>query len=228
MIEVSGHRVPTELHELVEPTSTALVIIDMQNDWCSPGGSTALAGGDMTMFPEIIPRIRRLADVARRVDVPVVNVRMVALEDGKSDSPAWIRLRLRVNRNYNGANEGAIDFVRDGSWGQEFVSALEPKPDDYVVTKLRSSAFHATDLELILRGRGVQNVIVTGSTTEGCVESTVRDLSSRDFIPIVPTDCVASDDRKLHEASLLVMGAYRADLATSTEIIDIWEKRGKG
>jgi nicotinamidase-related amidase len=226
MIEISGHRVPTELHELVEPTSTALLIIDMQNDWCSPDGSTALAGGDITMFPEIIPRIRRVADVARRVGVAVVNVRMVALEDGKSDSPAWIRLRLRVNRSYN--VEGAIEFVKDGSWGQEFVQALEPTPGDYVVTKLRSSALHATDLELILRGRAVQNVIVTGSTTEGCVESTVRDLSSRDFIPIVLTDCVASDDRRLHDASLLVMGAYRADLATSTEIIDIWEKRGTG
>ena len=219
---------PTELHELVEPTSTALLIIDMQNDWCSPGGSTARAGGDMSMFPQIIPRIRDLAHGARRVGVPVVNVRMLALGDGKSDSPAWIRLRLRANRNYDEENEGTIDFVMDGSWGQEFVTELEPRPEDYVVTKLRSSAFHATDLELILRGRGIQNVIVTGATTEGCVESTVRDLSSRDFIPIVPADCVASDVRQLHDASLLVMGAYRADLTTSTEILEIWEKGGTG
>jgi nicotinamidase-related amidase len=209
---------------MVEPASTALLIIDMQNDWCSPGGSSARAGADMRMFPEVILRIRRFADECRRVGVPVVNVRMVALEDGKSDAPAWIRLRLRVNRNYDPKNEGAIDFVMRGSWGEEFVPELKPQPADFVVTKLRSSAFHATDLELILRARGIETVIVSGSTTEGCVESTVRDLTSRDYLPIVLTDCVASDVRELHDASLLVMGAYRAELATSREIVEIWDR----
>jgi nicotinamidase-related amidase len=225
MIEISGHRVPTELHEMVEPASTALLIIDMQNDWCSPGGSSARAGADMSMYPEIIPRIRTFAEACRRVGSPVVNVRMVALEDGKSDAPAWIRLRLRVNRNYDPDNEGAIDFVMRGSWGEEFLPELQPKPADHVVTKLRSSAFYATELELILRAHSIETVVVTGTTTEGCVESTVRDLSLRDYFPIVLTDCVASDARELHDASLLVMGAYRAELATSTEVLEIWDRK---
>jgi nicotinamidase-related amidase len=224
MIEISGHRVPTELREMIQLDSTALLIIDMQNDWCSPGGSSARAGADMSMFPDVIGRIRRFADACRRVGVPVVNVRMVALEDGKSEAPAWIRLRLRVNRRYDPRNERPIDFVERGSWGEEFVPELQPKPADHVVTKLRSSAFHATELDLTLRAHGIKSAIVTGTTTEGCVESTVRDLSSRDYYPIVLADCVASDVRELHDASLLVMGAYRAELATSGEVLEIWDQ----
>lgn len=226
MITIHGKDVPTELHELVEPRHTALCIIDMQNDCCSPGGSVDVAGGDLSMYEDTVPRIAELARLCRRIGVPVINVRILTLPDGRSDSPAWMRLRLRANKSYNPENEGAWQFTLEGSWGAEFVPELEPEPGDFVVTKFRSSAFRNTDLDLILRSNGIKTVMVAGCTTEGCVESTVRDLCFYDYFGVVLADCVGSDVRELHEASMLVMSAYRADIATSAEVAEAWSAVG--
>src|ERR1700730_10529921 len=99
MIEIFGKRVPTELAEMVEPRTTALLIIDMQNDSCSPGGATARCGGDLAMYRDAIPRMASFSKHARRLGVQVINVAMCSLADGQSDSPAWLRFRLRVNRS---------------------------------------------------------------------------------------------------------------------------------
>ena len=222
MITVFGKSVPTELHELVEPASTALLIIDMQNDCCSEGGSGHLAGGDISMYRETIPRIASLAALCREIGVPVINVGLYTLPDGLSDSPAWIRLRLRANKNFDPENEGIWNFTVEGTWGAEFVPELAPQPGDLFVAKYRSSAFNNTNLDLLLRSNGIKSVVVAGCTTEGCVESTVRDLCFYDYFGIVLSDCVGSDVRELHDASMLVMGAYRADIFTSTEVAAAW------
>ena len=99
---------------------------------------------------------------------------------------------------------------------------LQPEPGDAVVTKFRSSAFHNTNLDLVLRSNGIRTVLVAGCTTEGCVESTVRDACFYDYFPVVLSDCVGSDVRELHDASMLVMSAYRADVATSAEVLAAW------
>jgi nicotinamidase-related amidase len=93
------------------------------------------------------------------------------------------------------------------------------------VTKFRSSAFTNTGLDLILRSNGIKSVIVSGCTTEGCVESTVRDLCFHDYFGVVLSDAVGSDVPELHKASMLVMGAYRADIATAEEVAAIWERQ---
>lgn len=222
MLRIHGKDVPTTLHELVEPSSTAFVIIDMQNDCCTEGGSGHKAGADISMYRQTIPRIARFADACRRMSVPVIHVGIYTLPDGMSDSPAWIRLRLRANKNYNPNNDGAWGFTELGSWGAEFVDELQPQPTDLQVAKYRSSAFHNTNLDLLLRSNGIRSVMVSGCTTEGCVESTVRDLCFYDYFGVVVGDCVGSDVRELHDASMLVMGAYRADIATSDEIIQAW------
>jgi nicotinamidase-related amidase len=222
VITIHGKDVPTELAELVDPSSTALLVIDMQNDFCSEGGSAHLAGADLSMYRQIIPRIANFAEGCRHVGVPVVHARIHTLSGRRSDSPAWIRMRLRANKNYNPENNGAWEFAVPGTWGARFVTELQPKPLDLMVTKYRSSAFHNTNLDLLLRSNGIRSVMVAGCTTEGCVESTVRDLSFYDYFGIVVSDCVGSDVWELHEASMLVMSAYRADTATSSEIENAW------
>ena len=226
MIEIFGKRVPTELGEMVEPGTTALLIIDMQNDSCSPGGATARCGGDLTMYRDAIPRIAAFSNVARRLGVQVIHVGMCSLADGQSDSPAWLRFRWRVNRSYGGEPDGLWTAFAPGSWGAEFVPELQPESGDIQIQKFRSSAFHNTNLDLILRANGIETVLVTGCETEGCVESTVRDLSFHDYFPIVLSDCVTSGVRELHEASLLVMGAYRADVVTSADVDEAWDTMG--
>ena len=183
MLVVHGKEIPTELAELVDPTATALAIVDMQNDCCAVGGSADLAGADLSMYRDITPRIAALADACRRAGVPVIHVRIHTLPDGRSDSPAWIRFRMRANKNYDPSNEGIWHFTLEGSWGAEFIDELQPQPGDLVVTKFRSSAFANTNLDLLLRSNGVRTLMVAGCTTEGCVESTVRDACFYDYFP---------------------------------------------
>ena len=111
----------------------------------------------------------------------------------------------------------------EGTWGAEFVAELEPRPGELVVKKYRSSAFYESDLDLLLRAEGIRTVLVAGCTTEGCVESTVRDLSFYDYFGVVLSDCVGSDLQELHDASMRVMGAHRADIATSAEVASLWK-----
>jgi nicotinamidase-related amidase len=92
-------------------------------------------------------------------------------------------------------------------------------PGDVTVHKHRSSAFFGTNLDMILRSNGIQTLVFTGCTTEGCVESTVRDAGFLDYFTVVARDGVQSDVPELHEASIRVMEAYRADLATTAEIM---------
>jgi nicotinamidase-related amidase len=228
VISVHGKYVPTELHELVDPGSTALLVIDMQNDCCSPAGTADAAGADLTMYRQTIPRIASFADTCRSVGVPVIHVGLYSLPDGMSDSPAWIRLRLRANKNYDPTNEGAWEFTVEGTWGAEFVRELQPREGELVVKKYRSSAFYETGLDLLLRANDIRTVLVCGCTTEGCVESTVRDLSFHDYFGVVLSDCVGSDVRELHDASMLVMAAYRADVATSQEVAQAWNSEHGG
>jgi nicotinamidase-related amidase len=217
MIRILGKDVPTELRELVDPRHTALLIIDMQNDYCAPAGGAGVGGADLSMYEDIIPRIARIAALCRETGIPVVNVHLIALPGGGSDSPAWTRLRMRANDQYD--PDGPVwHFTVAGSWGARFVDGLTPQPGDVTVTKYRSSAFANTDLDLYLRSNGISTVLVSGCTTEGCVESTVRDATSHDYFPVLLADCVGSDQRDLHEASMLVMSAYRADVTTSDEV----------
>ena len=90
-----------------------------------------------------------------------------------------------------------------------------------MVKKYRSSAFWGTNLDLLLRSNGIKSLIVAGCTTEGCVESTARDALFNDYYVVVVEDCVASDDRAQHEASLLLM-RHRFDIATAEEVLRVW------
>jgi nicotinamidase-related amidase len=224
MIIVYGKEVPTEPSELVDPSKTALVIIDYQNDCCSEGGTGHKAGADLSMYKLTIPKTAEFAALCRRIRLPVINVGMNTLRDGRSDSPSWLRLRMRANKNFDPQNEGIWNFTVEGTWGAEFVDAVKPQPGDYSVTKYRSSAVINTNLDLILRSNGVRNVLVAGCTTEGCVESTVRDLGFYDYVPVLLSDCVGSDCPDLHEASMRVMSAYRCDVMSSAQVTLIWNE----
>lgn len=220
MITICGKAVPTELTELADPAHSALLVIDLQNDFCSPGGASDRGGASLSMYPEVIRRTADVVQAARARGVLVIFVRMLALPDGRSDSPAWIRLRMRAGPP--GPSLGAWTFTVDGTWGAQFVPGLQPIGGEPVVTKYRSSAFHNTNLDLVLRSNGVQSLVVTGCTTEGCVESTIRDAGMRDYFTVLLSDCAGSDDPLLHEASMRVMTAYRTDVATSSQLLADW------
>jgi nicotinamidase-related amidase len=222
MIEVDGKLVYTTLDELVDPAHTALLVVDMQRDFCTPGGAFDRLGVDISMYPPMIPRVAGLAAAAREAGVKVFFVQMTTLEGRLSDSPAQIRFNLRLHLTSHGEIQ-PLSYTADGSEGQEIVPELAPQPGDLVVKKYRSSAFWGTNLALLLRSNGIECVVMSGCTTEGCVESTARDALFNDHYVVIAEDCVASDDPAQHEASLLLM-RHRFDIATADEIRDVWRR----
>jgi nicotinamidase-related amidase len=222
VIEIEGKQVFTTLAELVDPRHTALVVVDMQRDFCIPGGAFDKLGVDISMYPPMIPRLARLIDGARAAGVPVIYVQMTVLPGRRSESPAQIRFNLRLHLGAEGAGE-PLSYTPDGSVGQEVIPELAPQDGDWIVKKYRSSAFWGTNLDMLLRSNGVQSIVVCGCTTEGCVESTARDGLFADYYVVIPEDCVASDDRAQHDASLLLM-RHRFDLASSQDILDEWSR----
>jgi nicotinamidase-related amidase len=221
VIEVDGKEVFTELHELVGPEHTALVVVDMQRDFCTPAGAFAQLGVDISMYPPMVPRLVRLVDSARAAGVRVVYVLMTMLPGRASDSPAQIRFNMRMQIS---ATDGApLHYTPDGSEGQRLIPELTVHDTDLVVKKYRSSGFWGTNLDMLLRSNGIQTVVVSGCTTEGCVESTARDAMFNDYYVVIAEDCVASDDRAQHDASLFLM-RHRFDMAESEELVREWAR----
>ena len=220
MIIVDGKQVYTELDELVEPSHTALVIVDMQRDFIEPDGAFGLMGVDLSMYRESRPRLHELLKSARENGVLVVHIQNTSLPGRASDSPAHIRFNLRMHADVRSGAE-PLTYTRPGTPGYAFVDELAPVGDELVVHKYRSSAFWGTNLDLLLRSNGIETVIVTGATTEGCVESTARDAMFASYYVVLAEDCVASDDPAQHDASMLLM-RHRFDMATESEIRTVW------
>jgi nicotinamidase-related amidase len=221
VIEIDGKQVFTELSELVGPGHTALVVVDMQRDFCTPGGAFDRLGIDISMYPPMVPRLVGLVQGARAAGVRIVFVLMTVLPGRASESPAQIRFNLRMHLNQ--ADGAALSYTADGSEGQQLIAELPAHAGDLVVKKYRSSGFWGTNLDMLLRSNGIQSVVVAGCTTEGCVESTARDAMFNDYYVVIAEDCVASDDRAQHEASMFLM-RHRFDIATSEQILGEWAR----
>jgi nicotinamidase-related amidase len=207
----------------VDPAHAALLLIDMQRDFVEPDGAFGALGVDLSMYRESLPRLASLLDEARRARVLVIHVQNTTLPGRISDSPAQIRFNLRMHAGKR-PDEEPLRYSVDGTRGFEIVDQLTPESNELVVRKHRSSAFWGTDLEMLLRSNDIKTVVIGGCTTEGCVESTARDALFNDLYVVIAVDCVASDDREQHEASLLLM-RQRFDMATADEIATVWSGR---
>jgi len=221
MIDIEGKIVLTELAELVDPAHTALIMIDMQRDFIEPDGLFASLGIDLSMYAESRPRLASLPAAARRAGTMVIHLQNTALPDRMSDSPAQIRFNLRMHKDAR-RNQPPLRYTIPGTPGHEFAQEFTPLESELVVRKYRSSGFWGTNLDMLLRSNGIKTVVVGGCTTEGCVESTARDAMFNDFYVVIAEDCVASDDRTQHDASMLLM-RHRFDMAAGDEIKRLWQ-----
>lgn len=217
MIEVNGKLVCENLAEVLQPSRAALLVVDVQNDYCSPGGNLDRTGGDISMTQAVVPNVAEMVEAARRCGVRVVWIQQTCLSDGASDSPAWLYMKRR-----NGIRP---DHCVEGTWGQQLVTPLQPGRGEPVVKKHRSSGFVGTDLNLILRSNGVETTVVIGVMSEGCVESTARDAAFYDYYVVLTPDCMASDVLAWHEASVTTMSG-RHDMVPWREVVQHWERAG--
>jgi nicotinamidase-related amidase len=220
LIRIEGKEVFTDLEELVDPVHTALLLIDMQHDFVEPDGLFGRLGIDLSMYEATRPRLAALLAAAREGGVLVVHVQNTALPGRRSDSPAQIRFNMRMHELAR-RDGPPLQYTVPGTPGHAFVPELAPVYDEVVVTKYRSSGFWGTNLEQVLRSNGIKSVVVGGCTTEGCVESTARDALFTDHYVVIAEDCVGSDDKAQHEASMFLM-RHRFDLAGSEDIAAVW------
>lgn len=182
----------------IKPSETALLIVDMQNDFVSKGGFTAKHGSSLWKIVQedlVIENILKAREVARRCRMPIFFVKHVYRRD-LSDADERISDYTLQHPHSWKVNESP---VIEGSWGSEVIKQLQPEETDYVVSKKRSSAFYNTDLELLLRCRGIKTLIITGIATDHCVESTIRSATDRDFNVVVLTDCTATEPKEIHD-----------------------------
>jgi nicotinamidase-related amidase len=206
------------LEERAQPEHTALLVIDMQNDYCSPGGASGRIGCDLSYIRAIVPRVRALIAAARRVHIPIVFTKFT-IEPGAAGLSGPDLLRRGPIATSNGATV-------KGTWGHELVPELPYRQDeDLTIEKPRWSSFIGTDLDCFLRSSGVKTVAVAGVLTQGCVESTVREAVAYDYYVAVAQDCVASTDREAHLTGLWCMTkflGYREAVTDSRRLLGIW------
>jgi nicotinamidase-related amidase len=223
LIEIHGRQVPTTLTEIAAPATTCLLVIDMQNDLCSTSGVFARNGSDVSAYGKITPALAELVAAARAAGVLVVFIKVTTRPDHATQSPAQLYFEWRIQHGYPSWAGDGFQYCIAGTWGHEVLPELDCRPDDLVVEKYRSSAFAGTALDLLLRSNGISTVVATGCTTEGCLDSTVRDAGFLDYFTVVARDCVASDRADLHEAAMTILEAYRAVVVDSTELSEVWE-----
>ncbi|MDG6929435.1 MAG: cysteine hydrolase [Nitrososphaerota archaeon] len=196
----------------VAPDSTALLVIDVQNDFCAKGGAVDRAGGDVSPMQAVMPAMKHLISKARESGVALVFVK--AIYDDRFLSEA-----MRERR----AEKGPVrqPTCLSGTWGADFYQ-IGPEDGEVVVEKHRYSAFIRTGLDEMLKSRRIKTLVVMGVTTHVCVESTVRDAFMLDYHVVVAEDCVASQTTRTQKNSLELMRKYFADVVPSLDIVEAW------
>ncbi len=206
------------LEEKVDPRHTALLLVDVQNDFCADGGFLDLAYGPkgfrMDEVQSMVPRLEQLLEAARRADL--LRVFIQSYYDDCYLSDAMVEIMARDGRD--------IPCCYKGSWGAEFYR-VRPGEGEIVVNKHRFSAFEGTNLDLILRNHQVRTLVVTGVATNVCVESTLRAGFFKNYYIACPQDCVATYNPTLHEATLQNISYYFGLVTESEKICDIWTPR---
>jgi biuret amidohydrolase len=221
MIPVAAEPFPFEL----DPAHVALMCIDFQRDFVEPGGFGESLGNDVSRLRGAIEPTRAVLSAFRERGWTVIHTR----EGHRPDLTDLFRAkRDRGNPSLRIGEEGPMGrlLVR-GSPGHDIVPELAPQPGEVVLDKPGKGSFYATDLETILRARGITHLVVTGVTTEVCVQSTVREANDRGFESLILSDCTGSYFPEFHESALAMFAAQGAIVgwvATSADLLASFDR----
>jgi len=216
LIEIDGHEVLTSLAEKVDPRHAAVVVIDMQKDFTTPGCFWDNLGQlDAAAMAGVAGRLRGFLDGARGHGVPVVHV-MANYDSQYMSGPMHERLyRHRMGR-----------YCQSGTTGIEFHEGLEPLPGEPVVVKHRFDAFYDTELDALLRSRGIRTVIMTGVAVHGCVDSTSRHAYFKGYYVVFGADLTGGASPEVHRMTLDSIDLMFGVSATAAEIAAAWAHPG--
>jgi len=208
---------------------TAVIVVDMQNDFGSKGGMFDRAGIDISGIQKVIGPTAKVLAAARHSGVKIIYLKMGFRPDlsdlGSSDSPNRVRhLKFGVGKTVRAPDGTKSRILIRDTWNTEIVPELKPQADDIVIYKHRFSGFYQTDLDARLKQLSTKYILFTGCTTSVCVESTVRDAMFRDYSCVLLADCMSEPigyglPRSNHEASLLIAQVLFGWVSGSDEFI---------
>jgi nicotinamidase-related amidase len=188
-----------------DPKTTALVMIDFQRDFVDPGGFGEALGNDVSLLRRAVPPAERVLQAARNRGLFVIHTREGHRPD-LADCPPAKKARGRLKVGIGDPGPMGRILVR-GEYGHDLVKELQPVAGEPVVDKPGKGAFYATDLDSILKNRGIKQLVVCGVTTEVCVQTTVREANDRGYDCLVLEDCVASYFPEFQKAALEMVKA---------------------
>lgn len=204
---------PAELASMLEPSRCALVVVDIQKDFAAPDGLLGRLGVNLAPAEAVIDRIEELIPSARAAGATLAFMRVVTAPE--TDSNALKAFHLRKGQPGGEAicrlEDGGADYYR-----------VEPQPGDIEVEKLLYDSFHHTDFEEQLRQRGIDTLVITGLSTDCCVDATARGAFHRDFHVFIVSDACAAYEEGLHENSLNALSKNCALLITSSDVMAAW------
>lgn len=209
MLEVAGRQVADSLEEIVDLKGSALLLWDMEY---------AIAPNAFN-YAEIATRLKAISAAARKVGVPIFYSQQMHYDLNTQEGDVWARVRAKRSGGGGGVK------IPAGKKGHDIVDELAPQPGDIVFQKRRPDGFIGTDLDLMLRNKGIRTVIVGGVATEGGVEGTARSGRNLGYYMVVLRDCVGSRNREFHEAALKLMQGAFFDIATAEEVERIWTRK---
>jgi len=201
---------------------TAVLVIDMQNAFASPGGMFSFGGRDISHIRAIIPNISQINDAARTKGVKVVYVVHRITADQREVGPLT-RFHFGGPRGRSENREGTII---EGTWGTEIIDELKPKPEEMTIIKRRFSAFAGTELDMMLKTFDIRYLIFVGVATNICVESSLRDASHLQYLPVLVSDGVAASPPSRQESTLANVREVFGWVATTADVLKMLKAGG--
>jgi ureidoacrylate peracid hydrolase len=202
------------LAERLRNTQTALIVVDVQNDFCHSQGAISKRNVDLTdVRKNVVPTLISFIGKCRESGMPVVFVRTIHTD--WTNSPSWL--------GRMGGTVGKLPICEANSHGSEFYG-VEPRAGDHIVTKHRYSGFVGTDLDMVLRSRGTETLLFTGVATNVCVETTARDGFNLNYHVIFVEDCCGAFSPEEHSSALTNISKYFGIVSDSKTITKIMKE----
>jgi ureidoacrylate peracid hydrolase len=206
------------LADKVRPEHCAVLLVDVQNDFCAEGGAMHREGRDLSLVREMIPRLERLLEAARTAGVKCVWIKNVY-----NTGPNWYLSEVWLEQAKRRRKGAYVQYpvCEPDEWNGDFYR-VRPLPQEPVVIKHRYGAFESTDLDLVLRSQGIRTVVMTGVATNVCVETTARQAFLRDYYVVFVHDCTATFTRAEHAAALQNIDQFFGQVAGLEEVMACW------